>query len=122
MSGQGGGKVIHLASISSFQGARNIVGYSTAKHALVGMTKCLANEWAHMNINVNAVAPGMIITDMAAHMTQDPVKAAELCGRIPAGRFGVPEDIVGPVLFLASDASRYINGSVMLVDGGWMGR
>ena len=122
MAEQGGGKIIHIASISSFQGARNIVGYSTAKHAIVGLTKCLANEWAPLNINVNAVAPGMIATDMAAHMTQDPKKALELCGRIPAGRFGMPDDVVGPVLFLASDASRYVNGHTFLVDGGWLGR
>jgi len=119
---QGGGKIIHIASISSFQGARQIIGYATAKHGLVGLTKCMANEWASQNINVNAIAPGLFETDMAAHVTADPVKSAEMRGRIPAGRFGRPEDLVGPLLFLASDASRHVHGHVLLVDGGWMGR
>ncbi len=119
---QGGGKIIHIASISSFQGARQIIGYATAKHGLVGLTKCMANEWASQNINVNAIAPGLFETDMAAHVTTDPVKSAELRGRIPAGRFGKPEDLIGPLLFLASDASRHVHGHVLLVDGGWMGR
>jgi 2-deoxy-D-gluconate 3-dehydrogenase len=122
MAAQGGGKIIQIASISSFQGARQIVGYVTAKHALVGLTKCLANELASKNINVNAIAPGIFATDMAADVLADPVKSAELQGRIPAGRFGEPEDIVGPLLFLASQASRHVHGHVLLVDGGWMGR
>jgi 2-deoxy-D-gluconate 3-dehydrogenase len=122
MVAQGGGKIIHIASISSFQGARQIIGYATAKHGLVGLTKCMANEWAAQNINVNAIAPGIIETDMAAHVIQDPERAKELRGRIPSGRFGKPEDLVGPLLFLASDASRHVHGHVLLVDGGWMGR
>jgi len=122
MVAQGGGKIIQIASINSFQGARQIVAYATAKHGLVGMTKCLANEWAAKNINVNAIAPGIFETDMVAHVVNDPLRAAELCGRIPAGRFGKPEDLVGPLLFLVSDASRYVHGHVLLVDGGWMGR
>jgi len=119
---QGSGKIINIASISSFQGARNIVGYATAKHGLIGLTKCLANEWASKGINVNAIAPGLFDTDMARHVTSDPVKTAEIVGRIPAGRFGNPDDMVGPLLFLASDASRYVHGCTLLVDGGWMGR
>lgn len=122
MTAHGAGKIIHMASISSFQGARQIVGYATAKHGIVGLTKCLANEWAALGVNVNAIAPGIFQTEMAAHVLADPVKSAELCGRIPAGRFGSPLDIVGPVLFLASDASRHVHGHVLLVDGGWMGR
>jgi 2-dehydro-3-deoxy-D-gluconate 5-dehydrogenase len=122
MDVQGGGKIIHIASISSFQGARQIIGYATAKHGLVGLTKCMANEWAAKNINVNAIAPGLFETDMAEHVTSDPVKSAEMRGRIPAGRFGKPEDLIGPLLFLASDASRHVHGHVLLVDGGWMGR
>lgn len=118
----GGGKIIHIASISSFQGARGILGYATAKHGLVGMTKCMANEWASQGINVNAIAPGLFETEMAEHVFQDAAKKAEMLGRIPAGRFGVPDDIVGPLLFLASDASRHVHGHILLVDGGWMGR
>ena len=119
---QGSGKIIQLASISSFQGARNIIAYSTAKHGIVGMTKCMANEWACHGINVNAIAPGLFETDMASDVFADPVKTNELKGRVPAGRFGLPADIVGPALFLASDACRHVHGHVLLVDGGWMGR
>jgi 2-deoxy-D-gluconate 3-dehydrogenase len=119
---QGGGKIIQIASISSFQGARNIIGYASAKHALVGLTKCLANELASQNINVNAIAPGLFETEMASHVMTDPVRSNELRGRIPAGRFGQPEDMIGPLLFLASDASKHVHGHVLLVDGGWMGR
>jgi len=122
MAAQGGGKIIHIASTSSFQGARRIIGYATAKHGLVGLTRCMANEWAARGINVNAIAPGVFETDMAAGLTSDPVRAEEMKGRIPAGHFGRPEDMVGPLLFLASDASRHVHGHVLLVDGGWMGR
>jgi len=122
MIAQGSGKIIHLASISSFQGARQIIGYATAKHGLIGMTKCMANEWAASGINVNAIAPGIFATDMAAGVLADPVRSAEIRGRVPSGRFGAPEDIVGPLLFLASDASRHVHGHTLLVDGGWMGR
>lgn len=122
MIAQGGGKIIQMASISSFQGARQIVGYATAKHGIVGLTKCLANEWAASGVNVNAIAPGIFETEMAAHVLADPVKSAELKGRVPAGRFGRPQDIVGPLIFLGSDASRHVHGHVLLVDGGWMGR
>jgi 2-dehydro-3-deoxy-D-gluconate 5-dehydrogenase len=122
MAAGGGGKIIHVASISSFQGARQIIGYAAAKHGLVGLTKCMANEWAALGINVNAIAPGIFETDMASDVLKDSVKSAELRGRVPAGRFGQPEDIVGPLLFLASNASRHVHGHVLLVDGGWMGR
>lgn len=122
MRNNGGGKIINMASISSFQGARNIVGYSTAKHGLVGLTKCLANELAAYEINVNAVAPGIVDTDMASGVFSDPVKCKELSGRVPAGRFATTDDIVPPVLFLASEESRFIHGHVLVVDGGWMGR
>jgi len=119
---QGRGKIVQIASISSFQGARQIVGYATAKHGLVGLTKCLANEWAGQGINVNAIAPGIFQTEMADHVTSDPRKTAELLGRVPSGRFGAPDDLIGPVVFLASEASRHVHGAVLLVDGGWMGR
>jgi len=119
---QGSGKIVQIASISSFQGARGIVGYASAKHALVGLTKCLANEWASQGVNVNAIAPGFFETEMAADTLADQKKASELRGRVPAGRFGQPRDIVGPLIFLASEASRHVHGHTLLVDGGWMGR
>lgn len=122
MQKQGGGKIIHIASISSFQGARNIIGYATAKHALIGMTKCMANEWAKDSINVNAIAPGIIETDMSKGTVGNPEKAEMIKGRIPSGRFGQPEDIVGTLIFLASEASSHIHGTVVTVDGGWLGR
>jgi len=117
-----GGKIIHIASISSFQGARNIIGYTTAKHGLIGMTKSMSNEWAKENININAIAPGIIETDMSQATTKDSEHAKVLKSRIPSGRFGKPEDLVGAVVFLSSQASCHVNGSVITVDGGWLGR
>lgn len=122
MSAKGKGCIINIASISSFQGARNIIGYSTVKHGILGMTKCLANEWASQGIKVNAIAPGIFETDMAADVMANEKQASDLRGRIPVGRFGKPEDIVGPLIFLASDASQHVHGHTLLVDGGWMGR
>jgi 2-deoxy-D-gluconate 3-dehydrogenase len=122
MAAQGGGRIIHIASTSSFQGARRIIGYAAAKHALVGLTRCMANEWAARGINVNAIAPGVFETDMASGLLGDPARADEMRGRIPAGHFGRPEDIVGPLLFLASEAASHVHGHMLLVDGGWMGR
>jgi 2-deoxy-D-gluconate 3-dehydrogenase len=119
---QGHGKIINISSISGFQGARNIIGYSTSKHAIIGLTKCLSNELAMHNINVNSLAPGLFITELSSETTSDQSKSMELLGRIPSGRFGKPEDIVGPVLFLCSDASRHISGVTIPVDGGWLGR
>ena len=116
------GKIINVASISSFQGARNIVGYSTAKHGIVGLTKCLANELAPGGINVNAVAPGIVRTDMSAAVFANEERLQTLQSRVPDGRFAEPEDIVGPVFFLASPMSSHVHGHVLLVDGGWMGR
>lgn len=117
-----GGCIVNISSISGFQGARNIIGYSTAKHAVIGLTKCLANELASKGIRVNCIAPGLFETDMAAQTTSDPVKRNEMLGRIPAGRFGNPIDIVGPLVFLCSPAAMHVHGATLLVDGGWMGR
>ena len=116
------GKIINMASISSFQGARNIVGYSVAKHGIVGLTKCLANEFAPLGINVNAVAPGIVKTDMSASVFAEEERLKTLQSRVPDGRFAEPKDIVGPVFFLASEMSSHVHGHVLLVDGGWMGR
>ncbi len=122
MDRQGGGKIINIASVVSFQGGWTIPAYAAAKHGVVGLTKALANEWAARSINVNAIAPGYMDTEMCAALKSDPVREPEIRRRIPAGRWGRPEDLVGPLLFLASDASRYVHGHVLVVDGGWMGR
>ncbi len=119
---QGGGKIVNIASVASFQGGWTIPAYAAAKHGVVGITRALANEWASKNINVNAIAPGYFDTDMCEAIRNDPVREPKIRERIPAGRWGKPEDLIGPLLFLASDASRYVHGHVLVVDGGWMGR
>jgi 2-deoxy-D-gluconate 3-dehydrogenase len=122
MAARGKGKIIFTASLLSFQGGINIVGYAASKHAIAGVTKALANEWAHAGVNVNAVAPGYIETDNTRPLREDPDRARAILERIPAGRWGRPEDIAGAVVFLASAASDYVNGTVLAVDGGWLGR
>jgi 2-deoxy-D-gluconate 3-dehydrogenase len=122
MERQGGGKIIHLASVLSFQGGWTVPAYTAAKHGVLGLTRALANEWAARNINVNAIAPGYIETDMNTALLNDPVREPQVRQRIPAGRWGKPEDLVGALLFLASEASHYVHGHVLVVDGGWMGR
>jgi len=116
------GKIINIASVCSFQGGLTIPAYTAAKHGVAGLTKALANEWASKNIHVNAIAPGYFDTEMCAAIVNDPVREPQIRGRIPAGRWGQPSDLVGPLLFLASDASNYVDGHVLVVDGGWMGR
>jgi 2-dehydro-3-deoxy-D-gluconate 5-dehydrogenase len=122
MQRQGGGRIINIASVCSFQGGWTIPAYSAAKHGVAGLTKALANEWAAKNIHVNAIAPGYFDTDMCTALVNDPVREPRIRERIPAGRWGQPADLVGPLLFLASDASNYVDGHVLVVDGGWMGR
>jgi 2-deoxy-D-gluconate 3-dehydrogenase len=122
MERQSGGKIIHIASVCSFQGGWTIPAYTAAKHGVAGLTKALANEWATKNIHVNAIAPGYFDTEMCQAIVNDPVREPRIRERIPAGRWGKPEDLVGPLLFLASDASNYVDGHVLVVDGGWMGR
>ena len=119
---QGGGKIINIGSLSCFQGGWTVSAYTAAKHGIAGLTKALANEWASKNVNVNAIAPGYFDTDMCKPVKNDAVREPRIRERIPAGRWGQPEDIVGPLLFLASDASRYVHGHVLVVDGGWMVR
>lgn len=119
---RGGGKIVNIASVCGFQGGWTIPAYAAAKHGVVGLTKALANEWAFRHVNVNAIAPGYFETDMCAGLLADPVREPQIRERIPAGRWGRPEDLVGPLLFLVSDASRYVHGHVLVVDGGWMGR
>jgi 2-dehydro-3-deoxy-D-gluconate 5-dehydrogenase len=122
MERQGGGKIINIASVCSFQGGLTVPAYTAAKHGVAGLTKALANEWAAKNIHVNAIAPGYFDTEMCEAIVNDPVREPKIRERIPAARWGKPEDLVGPLLFLASDASNYMDGHVLVVDGGWMGR
>lgn len=119
---RGSGKIIFTASLMTFQGGITIPGYAASKGGIGQLTMALANEWAARGVNVNAIAPGYIVTDNTAALRDDPVRYPAILSRIPAGRWGDPEEFKGPVVFLASDASNYMHGTIMLVDGGWMGR
>jgi len=122
MTARGSGKVITIASLLSFQGGINVSGYTTSKHAVAGLTKALANEWAPRGVNVNAIAPGYIATDNTQALRDDSSRATAILERIPAGRWGSADDIGGAAVFLASDAAAYVHGTVLPVDGGWLGR
>jgi len=119
---RGQGKIIFTASLLSFQGGINVPGYTAAKSGLVGLTRALANEWAGKGVNVNAIAPGYIETDNTEALRADPVRNKSIVERIPAGRWGSSDDLAGAVVFLASHTSDYVNGAVIPVDGGWLGR
>lgn len=119
---RGSGKIINIASLLSFQGGINVPGYTAAKHGVTGITKALSNEWAGKNVQVNAIAPGYIETNNTAPLIADEKRYNAIIERIPAGRWGTPEDLKGPAVFLASSASDYLSGHVLCVDGGWMGR
>ena len=119
---RGSGKIINIASLLSFSGGITVPAYTASKHAVAGLTKALANEWGRHGIQVNAIAPGYFRTDNTQRLQDDPVRSQEIGARIPAGRWGEPPDIGGPVVFLASSASDYVNGHVLVVDGGWMAR
>ncbi len=116
------GKVIFTASLLTYQGGITVPGYAASKGAIGQLTMAFANEWAGSGVNVNAIAPGYISTDNTEALRNNPERANSILARIPAGRWGEPEDFAGPVVFLASDAAAYMNGSITLVDGGWMGR
>jgi 2-deoxy-D-gluconate 3-dehydrogenase len=118
----GGGKIVNIASLLSFQGGILIPPYTASKSGVRGLTQLLANEWAKHNINVNAIAPGYMATDNTEPLRRDPKRGPAILARIPAGRWGTPEDLQGAVVFLASNASNYINGFTLAVDGGWLGR
>ena len=122
MISRGNGKIIFTASLLTFQGGITVPGYAASKGAIGSMTKAFANEWASKGVNVNAIAPGYIATDNTEALRDDPERSASILGRIPAGRWGEPEDFKGPALFLASKASDYVHGTILTVDGGWMGR
>lgn len=122
MIANGAGKIIFTASLLTFQGGITVPGYAASKGGIGQLTMALSNEWASKGINVNAIAPGYIATDNTQALQDDAERSAAILGRIPAGRWGSPEDFKGPVVFLASQASDYMNGSIVTVDGGWMGR
>ncbi|MDF0601658.1 SDR family oxidoreductase [Psychromarinibacter sp. C21-152] len=122
MLARGDGKVIFVASVLSFQGGITVPGYAAAKGGIAQLTKAFANEWAAQGVNVNAIAPGYVATDNTAALQSDPEREAQLMARVPAGRWGRPEEIADPVVFLASDAARFVHGTVLSVDGGWLGR
>jgi 2-deoxy-D-gluconate 3-dehydrogenase len=122
MLARGAGKIVFTASLLSFQGGIRVPGYAAAKGGVAQLTKALANEWAARNVQVNAIAPGYIATDNTAALQVDPVRNPAILARIPAGRWGRPGDLAGAAVFLASSASDYVNGAILTVDGGWMGR
>ena len=122
MVARGRGAIVNVASLLSFQGGITVPAYTASKHAVAGLTKALANEWARFGVQVNAIAPGYFSTDNTQRLREDPDRLRDISARIPAGRWGQPEDMAGAVVFLASRASDYVNGHVLLVDGGWMAR
>ncbi len=119
---RGSGKVIFTASLLTFQGGITVPGYAASKGGIGQLTMAFANEWAGKGVNVNAIAPGYIDTDNTEALRNDPARSKSILERIPAGRWGKPEDFQGPIVFLASEAASYMHGHTMLVDGGWMGR
>ncbi|WP_438349083.1 2-dehydro-3-deoxy-D-gluconate 5-dehydrogenase KduD [Paenibacillus sp. FA6] len=119
---RGSGKIINIASMLTYQGGINVPGYTASKHAVAGITKALANEWASKGIQINAIAPGYMATDNTSAIRADENRSRDILARIPASRWGTPADLKGPAVFLASDASDYMNGHVVCVDGGWMAR
>jgi 2-deoxy-D-gluconate 3-dehydrogenase len=122
MLAQGSGKIINIASLQSFTGGLTIPAYAASKGGVAQITKALANEWARHNVNVNAIAPGYILTDLTRPLFEDPIRFKEIMERIPVQRWGQPEDIGGTVVFLASRASDFVHGHILVVDGGWMAR
>ncbi|WMS41356.1 SDR family oxidoreductase [Acuticoccus sp. MNP-M23] len=116
------GRIVNVASVLSFQGGLRVPGYATAKHAVTGLTKALANEWARKGVTVNAIAPGYTITANTKALREDPERTRQLLERIPAGRFAEPEEIAGAAVFLASPAASYVTGHTLVVDGGWLAR
>ena len=118
----GGGKIINVASMLSYQGGVRVPSYTASKSGVMGITRLMANEWAGHGINVNAIAPGYMATNNTAALRKDEARSASILERIPAGRWGVPDDLGGPVVFLASKASDYVNGYTVAVDGGWLAR
>jgi 2-deoxy-D-gluconate 3-dehydrogenase len=122
MLARGRGKVVFTASLLSFQGGITVPGYAASKGGIARLTMALANEWAGKGVNVNAIAPGYIATDNTSALRADPVRSEQILARIPAGRWGDAQDLAGACVYLASDAANYVHGTILTVDGGWMGR
>jgi 2-deoxy-D-gluconate 3-dehydrogenase len=122
MVARGHGKVVSIASLLSFQGGLRVASYAASKHGVAGLTKALANEWGPRGVQVNAIAPGYMVTDNTTALREDPDRSRSILERIPAGRWGVASDIAGAAVFLSSPAADYVNGHVLVVDGGWMAR
>ncbi|GAC22059.1 glucose 1-dehydrogenase [Paraglaciecola arctica] len=122
MINQGSGKIINTASMLSYSGGVTVPSYTASKHAIAGLTKALANEWGQFNIQVNGIAPGYIRTDNTQALQDDQQRSKDICNRIPAGRWGETEDLKGAAVFLASEASNYVNGHILAVDGGFLAR
>ena len=122
MLARGAGKIVFTASLLSFQGGITVPGYAASKGGIAQLTKALANEWAGRGVNVNAIAPGYISTDNTAALRADETRSRSILDRIPAGRWGDPKDLAGPLVFLCSDAAAYVHGVILPVDGGWLGR
>lgn len=122
MIARGSGKIIFTCSLLTFQGGINVPGYAASKGALGSLVKALANEWAGKGINVNGIAPGYISTDNTEALRNDPDRSSAILSRIPANRWGLPQDFKGPAVFLSSEAGAYVHGTILTVDGGWMGR
>lgn len=122
IANQSSGKIINIASMLSFQGGIRVPSYTASKSGIMGLTRLMANEWASHNINVNAIAPGYMATNNTAQLQSDEQRNKEIMDRIPAGRWGTPEDLAGSCVFLASNAANYINGFTVAVDGGWLAR
>jgi 2-deoxy-D-gluconate 3-dehydrogenase len=119
---RGYGRIINIASLLSFQGGINVPAYTASKHGVAGITKALANEWGGKGVNVNGISPGYISTDNTEALRNDADRSSSILARIPLGRWGNPEDLAAAAVFLASPAAAYINGELLTVDGGWMGR
>ncbi|PUA82768.1 2-dehydro-3-deoxy-D-gluconate 5-dehydrogenase KduD [Nocardioides currus] len=122
MTERGHGKIVSIASLLSFQGGIRVASYAASKHGVAGITKALANEWGPLGVQVNAIAPGYIATDNTTALREDPERSRSILERIPAGRWGTASDIAGAAVFLSSPAADYVNGHVLVVDGGWMAR
>jgi 2-deoxy-D-gluconate 3-dehydrogenase len=119
---RGRGKIINIGSVMTFEGGLNIPAYAAAKHGIAGLTKSLAVSWSSRGINVNCICPGYIETDLAGGLKNDPVRGPQILDRIPCGRWGQPDELAGLAVFLASDASNYMHGSLVAIDGGWLAR
>lgn len=122
MLGRSRGKIINVASLMSFQGGILVPAYAASKGAVASLTRALANDWAARGVNVNAIAPGYVATELTAKLKEDETRARQILERVPAGRWGRPEDVAGAVVFLASPAADFVHGEILVVDGGWMGR